>query len=230
MLKLQVQRRGIKTMKKRILGIIFVLAIGYTLGAFTTTTANANTNYVIASVEWVLSKISPIESKVAQLEQRVANLENDNGGTAPQPVEYNHVTTTTSTAVRRSASSTGIVFFTAPTGTVLMYDSTYTNSTTGEKWYIVKLSDGKLATVLASHTTPSAQSNTTINKIVVTKATSIKRGAASTYENIYSATTGMVLAYSSTYTNSVTGEKWYIVKTPTGKYGAMLATNGEVVK
>ncbi|MBO0962877.1 hypothetical protein J1P26_24705 [Neobacillus sp. MM2021_6] len=216
-------------MKRKVLSTVILLTVGFGIGTVTTTSANAETNYVIASVEWVLSKISPLEQKVNQLEQRVSSLENGEAPTAP-PVQYSSVFVNKVTAVKKGASSTYDTFFNAPQGTILSYDSTYQNSVTGEKWYIVKLSDNRLGAIKSTDTSLQSQNPSSFSKVVFTKNAIIKRGAAASYETIYTASTGESLVYSSTYVNSTTGEKWYIVKTPNGKFGAVLSSFAEVIK
>jgi hypothetical protein len=213
-------------MKKKVLGAIILLLIGFSLGTVTTNNAKADSNVVLASVEWVLSKFTPIEDKVNQLEQRVTNLEN---GETP-PVFYSAVVVNKATPAYKGASTSYSSFFTAPAGLVFSYNSTYKNSVTGETWYIVKFSDGRLAAVKSADTSLLSTAPTSISKVFITNTAAVKRGAAASYETIYTASTGETLVYNSTYTNSVTGEKWYIVKTPSGKYGAVLATFAEVIK
>lgn len=213
-------------MKKKFLAVVLLLSIGFGFGIITTSGASANSNVVLASVEWVLSKITPVETKITQLEQRVAQLEN--GG--KPAVQHSNVLVGKATAVRKGASTSYAAFFTAPIGTDLIYNSTYKNSITGQTWYIVKLSDGRLGAVLSTDVTLQSSAITTITKIVTHKASPIRRGASNSYEIIYNASSGQVFQYSSTYTNSVTGEKWYIVKAPNGKFGAILANTAQVVK
>jgi hypothetical protein len=218
-------------MKKKVLGTVILLLVGYSIGTITTKDAKADSNYVLASVEWVLSKIDPMDQKINQLEQRVSSLENGQDPSVPSPpIQYSSVLVTNSTAVKKGASSTYGNFFIAPQGTILSYNSTYTNSITGEKWYIVKLSDNRLGAVTAKDTSLQTQTPSSFSKILITKTTEIKRGASASYETIYTAATGEKLDYSSTYVNSISGEKWYIVKTPNGKLGAVLSTFVEVIK
>lgn len=217
-------------MKKKVLSAAMLLFVGYGVGTVSTYNAKAESNYVVASVEWVLSKINPLEQKVNQLEQRVATLENGKTPTTPPAVtDYKYVSVNKATAVRKGASTSYDTFYTAPIGTVLSYNSTYENSITGEKWYIVKLADGRLGAIKASDTSLQKDAASSISKVVFIKSAAVKRGAADSYETIYTTKLNETLVYSSTFVNSITGEKWYLVKIPNGKLGAVRANTAEVI-
>jgi hypothetical protein len=214
--------------KKKIVALCAALFIGFIGGVFTTK-SEAASNVLLASTEWVLSQINPMKDRITTLENQVSQL--SNGNTNPQvPVQgVSDVVTTASTPVRRGASSTETIFFTAPAGTALSYSSTYTNSVTGEKWYIVKLSDGRAATVLASKSSISLNGISTYTNIVTIKSTPARRSASPTGIVYTTLPVNSVVKYSSIYT-APNGQKWYIVKLNDGRAAAVIATDAEGIK
>ncbi|MBH0164066.1 hypothetical protein IHV12_04020 [Fictibacillus sp. 7GRE50] len=215
-------------MKKKLAALSAAMFIGFIGGAFTVK-SEAASNVLLASTEWVLSQINPMKDRITTLENKVNQL--SNGGSNPQvPVQgVSDVVTKGSTPVRRGASITERVFFTAPAGTALTYSSTYTNAKTGEKWYIVKLADGRAATVLASKSSVSISSVTSFSSAITINTTAARRSASPTgiiYKNLAA---GTVVKYSSTFT-AADGQKWYIVKLSDGRAAAILASSAEGIK
>jgi tetrahydromethanopterin S-methyltransferase subunit B len=216
-------------MKRKFIPIVVALGIGFGLGSITSVKTEANTNVVLASVEWVLAKITPLEQRVTDLENRLNNLQGT--PTAQNPIQdHSSVVTTTLAPIRKGASTSYGTHFTAPANTVLKYYSTYTNSTTGDKWYIVRLSNGKLGTVLASQAIVYVNPITNFSKVLITKTTEVRKGASTSYQSFLTAQPNMTFQYHSTYTNSITGEKWYIVRLSDGRLGAVLSSHTEVMK
>jgi uncharacterized protein YgiM (DUF1202 family) len=64
--------------------------------------------------------------------------------------------------------------------------------------------------------------------VITSSATSVKRGAAANYEDIVKVPRGTVLDFYDTYINSVSGEKWYLVKLANEKVGAVTANYSTV--
>jgi hypothetical protein len=218
---------------KKLIPITIALLLGFGLGSFTNINAAASGEAVLASVEWVLSKINPLEQRINALEQKVNNLSNGNsGGTTTDPIQdHSSVIINSPTAVKKGAANQYETFFTAPKNTVLTYYSTFTNSSTKETWYIVRLSNGKLGAVKATYASVSVNPYTgSYTKVVFNQKAQVRRGASSNYEVYYTAPAGSTLTYNSTFTNSITNEKWYIVKLSDGKLGAVQVNYAEVIK
>lgn len=218
-------------MKKRIFIVMLVFSVGFGFGAISISTANANSNVVLASVEWVLSKFNPIEQRLTQLEARVNEL--DSGSPSPSnPIQdVSSVVTTKQTAIRRGAGSQYASLVDVPANTIVTYYSTFTNSTNGEKWYIVRLSDSRLGAVLSTDTQVSVTPiQSGFQSVVFNNPAPIRRGASDSYAIYTTASMGSKMKYESTYVNPSSGEKWYIVKMSDGKVGAVRANFAEVVR
>ncbi|QNG60240.1 hypothetical protein H4O14_01545 [Bacillus sp. PAMC26568] len=221
-------------MKKKVLPITIALAVGFCIGSISTIKTEANTNPILASVDWVLSKINPLEQRLTNLENQVKNLSDGSGGNEnpDEPIrDQSSVTVTASSPVKKGAADHYETIFTAPQNTVLVYYDTFTNSVTNEKWYLVRLSDSKVGAIKAAKTQLSITPyQGTYSKVAIRQNTPIRKGADVSYPAFYTAGAGAVLTYQSTFTNSITGQKWHIVKLNDGKAGAVLATHTEVMK
>ncbi|MCR8850559.1 hypothetical protein NQ095_19240 [Rossellomorea sp. SC111] len=218
-------------MKKKVVLLIAVFILGTGFGSIMTVDTKANTSTVLASVEWVISKITPMENRINELEDRVDNLSSGGGNTPETPVRgTSDVITTTNTSVKRGASAGYEDMVVVPKGTILSYYDTYKNSITNEKWYLVKLSNGKVGAVLSQSSTIDVDGDTsTYAKVVINENTPARRGASKDYAVYQTLTTNTVLTYISTYKDP-SGQGWYIIKLSDGRSAAILSDHAEVAK
>ncbi|MFC0272228.1 hypothetical protein ACFFIX_12360 [Metabacillus herbersteinensis] len=220
-------------LKKKIIPITLVFGLGFAVSSVSLPVSKASADAVLASVEWVLSKINPLEDRVASLEAQIQQLsDGDNSGGSLTPIQDKSTLTITSpTIVKSGAGSHYSTMLNAPQNTILTFYQDFTNSITGEKWYLVRLSNNRLGAILANKAqvsvTPYSGSYT---KVVMNQNAPIRRGASSSYEVYYTAARDSVVNYHSTYTNSISGEKWYLVNLSSGKVGAVSAKHAEVIK
>ncbi|MCG1021570.1 hypothetical protein [Sutcliffiella horikoshii] len=218
-------------MKKKIFIVTFVFLLGFGFGAVSISTANANSNVVLASVEWVLSKINPVEQRLSQLEARVNELGSGNPTPSNPIQDVSSVVTTKQTAIRRGAGTQYASLVDVPANTVVTYHSTYTNPSNGEQWFIVRLSDNRLGAVIGSDSQISVTPiQTGFQNVVFNNPAPIRRGASDSYSIYTTAAVGSTMKYESTFVNSSTGEKWYLVKMNDGRVGAVRSNFAEVIR